>query len=137
MKVFAILLIGAMNTTVSNALTVPSSNMTPSTISTQQAVSSVPTGEFMTTKYITIAGVTDGHVTLPPKTITIAIPTCIATITPDKNGYLPPGTCNALWDYYPSFGAAVVFAALFGILTVIQIRQAILYKKVRRFPAVT
>lgn len=84
----------------------------------------------MTTNYITIAGATDDHFTLPPKTISIVVPTCIATITPDKNGYVPPGTCNALWDYYPNFGAAVFFAILFGILTVIHIRQAMIHKKV-------
>ena len=134
MKAPILLLTVAFNITVSNALKIPSSTMMSSTTSTQQAVSNVPTGEFMTTQYITIAGVTNDHVTLPPKTISIAIPTCVATITPDKNGYLPPGTCNALWDYYPSFSAAVVFAALFGILTVIHIRQALLHKKVGQFP---
>jgi hypothetical protein len=72
---------------------------------------------FTTTKQITIPGVTNPHVTLPAKTIDITIPTCIKTITPDENGYVPPGTCGALYDYYPSFAAAVAAAVIFGILT--------------------
>ncbi|KAE9364408.1 RTA1 domain-containing protein [Stipitochalara longipes BDJ] len=82
----------------------------------------------MTTNYITIPGVTNDHVTLAPQTISVAIPTCIQTITPDKNGYVPPGTCNALYDYYPSFAAALVFSVLFGILTIAHISQAALFK---------
>lgn len=86
---------------------------------------------FTSTEVITIkGGVTNNHVTLAPQTIEIAIPTCVQTITPDKNGYVPPGTCNALWDYYPSFGAALVFTALFGILVSVHIWQAAAYKKV-------
>ncbi|KAK6369813.1 uncharacterized protein PV06_01842 [Exophiala oligosperma] len=85
---------------------------------------------FTSTEVITIkGGVTNSYVTIAPQTIHIAIPTCLQTITPDKNGYLPPGTCNALWDYYPSFGAALVFAALFGILVSVHICQAVAYKK--------
>jgi len=85
----------------------------------------------MTTKYNTIPGVTNAHVTQAPKTITIALPTCVQTIVPDKNGYVPPGTCNALYNYYPSFAAAVLFSILFGMLTVGHISQAAIYKKVR------
>lgn len=57
-------------------------------------------------------------------TMHLVLPTCIQTLTPDKNGCLPPGTCNASWDYYPTFGAALVFAALFGILVFGHIWQA-------------
>lgn len=85
---------------------------------------------FLTTNYITIAGETNAQVTIPGQTIAIAIPTCIQSITPDKNGYVPPGTCNALYDYYPSFAAAVVASVLFGILTVAHIFQAVKFKKV-------
>lgn len=49
---------------------------------------------------------------------------------PDENGYLPPGTCNALYDYYPSSTSAVAFAGIFGVLTLIHIIQALFYKKV-------
>lgn len=93
--------------------------------------------EFITTKYITIAGQTNDHVTLAPQTIALALPTCIQTITPDKNGYVPPGTCGALYDYYPSFAAAVVFAVLFGMLTVAHIAQAAVFKKVSFTPLVS
>jgi hypothetical protein len=86
---------------------------------------------FTSTEVITInGGVTNNYVTITPQTIQIAIPTCLQTITPDKNGFVPPGTCNALWDYYPSFGAALVFAILFGILVLVHTWQAVAYKKV-------
>ncbi|KAJ8071187.1 hypothetical protein OCU04_001526 [Sclerotinia nivalis] len=93
--------------------------------------SSAPTSlvYFLTTNYITIAGVTNAHVTVPAKTISFAAPTCIQTLTPDKNGYLPPGTCNALYDYYPSSASALAFAAIFGVLTLAHLIQAVFYKK--------
>ncbi|MCJ1432525.1 hypothetical protein MMC27_001882 [Xylographa pallens] len=56
-------------------------------------------------------------------------PTCIQTITPDANGYVPPGTCHALYKYYPSFAAAVVFSILFGALTLLHISQATIHQK--------
>lgn len=86
--------------------------------------------DFLTTQYITINGFTNDHVTVAPKTIDIVLPTCTQTIKPDQNGYLPPGTCGALWDYYPSFSAALVFTLLFGLLTLAHLYQAIAYKKV-------
>jgi hypothetical protein len=55
--------------------------------------------------------------------------TCTQTIKPDKNGYVPPGTCGALWEYYPSFGAAILFSVIFGMLLIAHIAQAIHYKK--------
>lgn len=86
--------------------------------------------DFLTTKYITIEGFTNDHATVPAKTVNFAVPTCIQTIEPDANGYLPPGTCNALWDYYPSFSAAVAFTVLFGLLTLAHLYQAIAHRKV-------
>ncbi|KAF7880622.1 uncharacterized protein EAF02_007468 [Botrytis sinoallii] len=90
---------------------------------------------FLTTNYITIAGVTNAHVTIPAKTVSFAVPTCIQTLTPDKNGYLPPGTCNALYDYYPSSTSAVAFAAIFGFLTLAHIIQAFFTKSFFIFSA--
>ncbi|KAI1874995.1 hypothetical protein JX265_003679 [Neoarthrinium moseri] len=91
----------------------------------------IPTGTFMTTKQITVGGITNAHATVPAQTVDIVIPTCIQTITPDANGYVPPGECGALWAYYPSFIAAVIFAILFGVLTITHVWQAVHYKKVR------
>lgn len=88
---------------------------------------------FLTTNYITIAGVTNAHVTIPAKTVSFAVPTCIQTLAPDENGYLPPGTCNALYDYYPSSTSAVAFAGIFGVLNLIHIIQAFFYKKAYSF----
>ncbi|KAI0126217.1 RTA1 domain-containing protein [Xylariales sp. AK1849] len=109
---------------------------TPTSLSPRQATttasiaaSATPTGIFTTTMHETVAGVTNDHVTLPGKTIDIAVPTCVRTITPDANGYVPPRTCGALWKYYPSFIAAVIFAVIFGGLTVLHIWQAAHYKK--------
>jgi hypothetical protein len=90
------------------------------------------TGEyFMTTKYITIDGFTNDHATKHPETITLALPTCHQTIPPDNNGYLPPGTCGAMYNYYPSFAAAIVAAVVFGALTIAHTGLAAVYKKVR------
>lgn len=76
-------------------------------------------------------------VSIPPVTIsehhftyTPATSTCHPTVLPDKNGYVPPDQCNALYSYYPSFGAAILFSVLFGIVTVAHIIQAFFYKKV-------
>jgi len=85
-----------------------------------------------TTQHITINGVTNAYVTNPGQTIDLVLPTCVQTITPDANGYVPPGTCGAIWAYYPNFNAAVVFAVLFAGLTGVHIFQAARTKKVRR-----
>lgn len=84
----------------------------------------------ITVQYNTIPGVTNAHVTIPAQTIALPVPTCIQTITPDANGYVPPGTCGAIWDYYPNFSAAVLFAALFAIVTAVHVWQAVHYRKV-------
>ncbi|KAH6995832.1 RTA1 like protein-domain-containing protein [Ilyonectria sp. MPI-CAGE-AT-0026] len=88
-----------------------------------------PTGYYTTTQTVIIDGVTNSHVTIPAKTILLTLPTCHQTLKPDKNGYLPPGTCNAIWNYYPSFAAALVFAGLFATMTAVHIWQAARYKK--------
>ena len=53
---------------------------------------------------------------------------CI-TATPDPNGYVPLDDCRNLWPYYPSFFAAILFAALFGMSTIIHVIQAFIYRK--------
>jgi hypothetical protein len=87
--------------------------------------------DFITTEHITIAGETNAYHTQAAKTIEIAIPTCIQTITPDPNGHVPPGTCGALWDYYPSFVAALIFTGIFGVLTITHVYQAVKLRKVQ------
>jgi hypothetical protein len=98
------------------------------------AVTSAPTSSdsiyFLTTQHIIIPGFTNPHVTQPDKTVTLVLPTCIQTLEPDPNGHLPPGTCNANWNYYPSFGAALAFFLLFLALTGAHIFQAARFKKV-------
>lgn len=48
---------------------------------------------------------------------------------PGKNGYLPPEACDVILLYYPSFGAAILFATLFGLTFISHIAQAFIYKK--------
>ncbi|TPX16968.1 uncharacterized protein E0L32_003530 [Thyridium curvatum] len=83
----------------------------------------------ISTKLIIITGVTESYVTIPEKTITLDIPTCVQTTIPDKNGHVPAGSCGSIWNYYPSFEAATVFAVLFALLTAVHIWQAAYYKK--------
>lgn len=59
-----------------------------------------------------------------------ATPSCIS-VTPDKNGYVPEWACNANYNYYPSFTAAVMFAVIFGITTFFHLYQAFAHKKFR------
>lgn len=131
-----ILCAAALNLTVASALAI----QTPSpTIHLQQAHTPSPATTstsdlletFITTNLITIPGETNSVLTIPGKTITIAIPTCSQTVTPDANGYVPPGTCGALWNYYPSFGAAIVFTVLFVVLVLVHLWQAVVSRKVR------
>lgn len=122
----AVLETGASAVALSTIFSAPTSTLTPRDTPTD----STSAIEFMTVDYITIPGVTNDHVTLAPQTISIAIPTCIQTITPDKNGYVPPVTCNALYNYYPSFVAALVFSCFFWTLTVGHIWQAAYFKTV-------
>jgi hypothetical protein len=52
-------------------------------------------------------------------------------MTPDHNGYVPEYACNAQYNYYPSFTAAIIFSVLFGITTFTHIYQAFYHKKLR------
>ncbi|KAJ1322965.1 RTA1 domain-containing protein [Microdochium nivale] len=80
-----------------------------------------PTGTFYVTSHITITGFTSPHATLPGKTIELVLPTCVQTIAPDPaDGYLPPGTCGALYKYRPSLAAALAAAIVFGLITAAQ-----------------
>jgi hypothetical protein len=51
------------------------------------------------------------------------------TAIPGPYGYVPPSSCSALYLYNPSFSAAVAFAVLFGLLTIVHILLAILHRK--------
>jgi hypothetical protein len=53
---------------------------------------------------------------------------CI-TATPDKNGYVPTNDCRALYNYYPSFGAAILFSIIFGIALCLHGVQAYVWRK--------
>lgn len=112
-------------------LPTPTPALVPRDTSASPSPTAAPTGiYFSTTTYDIIPGVTNDHVTIAQKTITLVIPTCSHTVTPDKNGHVPPGTCGALYEYYPSFGAAVLFSLIFGALTVSHIFMAAKFKTV-------
>ncbi|KAK5060073.1 hypothetical protein LTR84_009957 [Exophiala bonariae] len=102
-------------------------------VATETSSLSTPTTmiTFTTTELIVIDGETNAVLTIPAKTITLALPTCIQTVMPDSNGHVPPGTCGAIWDYYPSYGAAIAFTILFAALVAAHIWMAIKYQKVR------
>lgn len=57
------------------------------------------------------------------------VPVC-TTPKPGKNGYLPPEACDVILYYAPSFGAAVFFCVLYGLLMIAHIAQGLVYKKV-------
>jgi hypothetical protein len=59
---------------------------------------------------------------------TATAPECTTAI-PGPYGYVPPSSCNALYLYKPSFSAAVAFAVLFGLLTIVHIFLAIFHRK--------
>ncbi|KAF7927803.1 hypothetical protein EAE99_005180 [Botrytis elliptica] len=123
----------ALSTTTTRSSSIAAPTILQRDVTTTASPASTSPLYFLTTNYITIAGVTNAHVTIPAKTVSFAVPICIQTLTPDKNGYLPPGTCNALYDYYPSSTSAVAFAAIFGFLTLAHIIQAFFYKKAYSF----
>ncbi|TGO33201.1 hypothetical protein BHYA_0260g00030 [Botrytis hyacinthi] len=123
----------ALSTTTTQSSPIAAPTILGRDATTTASPSSTSPLYFLKTNYITIAGVTNAHVTIPARTVSFAIPTCVQTLTPDKNGYLPPGTCNALYDYYPSSASAVAAAAIFGILTLAHIIQAFFYKKAYSF----
>lgn len=67
--------------------------------------------------------------TTPASTTTsTATPSC-TTAVPGKYGYVDPSACNAYYAFSPSFTAAIAFSVLFGIVTIIQITEAFLFKK--------
>ncbi|KAJ7735329.1 RTA1 like protein-domain-containing protein [Mycena metata] len=122
-----IALVGCVS--MASALVVRTADASPTaTAVSTPTPTAFPTGEFLTTKFLTVAGHTDAHATVPGHTITLVLPTCIQTEIPDKNGFVPPGTCHALYDFYPSFAAAVLFSVLFGVVMALHIAQAVKYK---------
>jgi hypothetical protein len=132
MRLLRLLLLATRTTAlVLHPTPTPTLTLIPRDSSTTPAPTAAPTDiYFTTTKLDIIPGVTNDHVTVHGNTITLALPTCIQTITPDKNGYVPPGTCGALYEYYPSFAAAIVFSIIFGALTIGHIFLAARFKTV-------
>ncbi|CZR52838.1 related to phospholipid-translocating ATPase [Phialocephala subalpina] len=62
-------------------------------------------------------------------TTSSSIATC-TTATPGKYGYVDPSACNALYEYHPSFFAAILFSGLYGAVTILHIFQAAKFHKV-------
>ncbi|TVY84053.1 Protein RTA1 [Lachnellula suecica] len=128
MRLFDVLFL-ASTTTALALLPTPTPTLIPRDTATTPSPTAAPTDiYFYTTIYNTIPGVTNDHLTIPQKTLTLVLPTCSQTITPDKNGYVPPGTCGSLYQYYPSFAAAIVFSIIFGVLSFVHIFLAAKFK---------
>ncbi|KAJ5206976.1 RTA-like protein [Penicillium cf. griseofulvum] len=68
------------------------------------------------------------HLTLETLNLNLPSNTCTPTIAPDKYGWVPPSECDALYLYYPSFGAAIAASVIFGILMIAHLVQATMYK---------
>lgn len=66
---------------------------------------------------------------IPSPTSTAPQPTC-TTAVPDQYGHVPFDSCNSNYSYDPSFTAELAVAVIFGILTLIHLVLAILFKKV-------
>ncbi|EZF28976.1 hypothetical protein H109_07850 [Trichophyton interdigitale MR816] len=77
---------------------------------------------------ISIPPVSIPPVSIPSLSLDLPVNTCTPTIAPDKNGWVPPSECNALYLYYPSFGAAIAFSVLFGAVMIVHFVQATIYK---------
>ena len=50
-------------------------------------------------------------------------------MTPGPHDYVPTDDCRALFSYNPSFAAAIFFAILFGLSTILHIIQARIHRK--------
>ncbi|KAM7196697.1 RTA1 like domain containing protein [Rhypophila sp. PSN 637] len=58
-----------------------------------------------------------------------APPTWCVSAVPGPNGNVPVSACNAYYNYDPQFAPSLAVAIIFGIITVIHIVEAFLYKK--------
>ncbi|KAI9826787.1 MAG: hypothetical protein M1819_007258 [Sarea resinae] len=63
------------------------------------------------------------------RTATSAATSSCVSMTPGKNGYLPPEACNSILTYHPSLAAAVIFALFFGIGMCLHMLQAVTFRK--------
>lgn len=64
----------------------------------------------------------------PTSTSDVSFASC-TTAVPGKYGYVPPTACNSYYNFDPSFSAAVAVAVIFGILTLLHLTEAIVFKK--------
>ena len=81
---------------------------------------------------VSITPVSIPPVSIPSLSLDLPINTCTpgatAYATPASHGYVPAEACNALWQYSPSFAAAILFSVLFGALTIAHLAQALVYR---------
>lgn len=60
---------------------------------------------------------------------TEALAACTSAV-PGKYGNVPIDACNSLYMYEPNFSSAVAFTVLFTLITLVQIVEAISFRKV-------
>jgi hypothetical protein len=81
---------------------------------------------------VSIPPVSIPPVSIPPLSLDLPTNTCTpgatSYATPASHGYVPADACNALWQYSPSFAAAILFSILFGVCTVAHLVQALMYR---------
>ncbi|OAQ87902.1 RTA1 domain-containingprotein [Purpureocillium lilacinum] len=65
----------------------------------------------------------------PTRTFAATSTATCTTAVPDRYGHVPGDACNAYYDFYPSFGGNLAFAALFAFSTVGHLVEAIVFKK--------
>ncbi|KAI9826697.1 MAG: hypothetical protein M1826_006579 [Phylliscum demangeonii] len=61
-------------------------------------------------------------------TTSTATPSC-TTAVGDKYGRVPLDACNSYYNYDPSYGAAIGFSVLFGLVTITHLVQAVTFRK--------
>lgn len=64
----------------------------------------------------------------PTSTSDASFASC-TTAVPGEYGHVPSTACNSYYNYDPSFSAAVAVAVIFGILTLLHLAEAVVFKK--------
>ena len=55
-------------------------------------------------------------------------PSCTSAV-PGKHGNVPVDACNSYYMYEPSLGATVAFTVLFAIVMIVQVGEAVTFRK--------
>jgi len=70
--------------------------------------------------------------TTPTPSATATAPAATQTCadgTPDENGFVPPGSCNSYYNFYPNYAANLAFTVFFFVTLVVHVIQMFVYRK--------